>query len=74
MKQQIFIGKKRYRFRKLTVYEREVLKQQKFLYSPVEAPLLIQQVVRQSMFDSLALRDFLGPLVVHGEQNFRAKL
>jgi hypothetical protein len=40
--------KKRYRFKKATLYEREVIKKQKFFYSLAEASILIQQVVRQS--------------------------
>jgi hypothetical protein len=40
--------KKRYRFKKATLYEREVIKKQKFFYSLAEASILIQHVVRQS--------------------------
>jgi hypothetical protein len=39
--------KKRYRFKKATLYEREVIKQEK-IFSLAEASILIQQVVRQS--------------------------
>jgi hypothetical protein len=40
--------KKRYRFKKATLYEREVIKKTKILYSLAEASILIQHVVRQS--------------------------
>jgi hypothetical protein len=40
--------KKRYRFKKATLYEREVIKKKKIFYSPAEASILIQHVVRQS--------------------------
>jgi hypothetical protein len=40
--------KKRYRFRKATLYEREVIKKAKIFYSPAEASILIQHVIRQS--------------------------
>jgi hypothetical protein len=39
---------KRYRFKKATLYELEVIKKKKTLYSLVEASILIQQVVSQS--------------------------
>jgi hypothetical protein len=39
--------KKRYRIKKATLYEREVIKKQKF-FSLAEGCILIQQVVRQS--------------------------
>ena len=57
--------KKRYRFRKRTLYEREVIKKAKILYSLAEASILIQQVVRQSLCESLLLTDFLGTPAVH---------
>jgi hypothetical protein len=47
-KQQKLNVKKRYRFRKATLYEREVTKKLKIFYSLAEASILIQQVVRQS--------------------------
>jgi hypothetical protein len=40
--------KKRYRFKKATLYEREVIKKAKIFYSLAEASILIQHVVRQS--------------------------
>jgi hypothetical protein len=40
--------KKRYRFKKATLYEREVIKKQKFFILSAEASILIQHVVRQS--------------------------
>jgi hypothetical protein len=39
-------SKKRYRFKKATLYEREVIKKQKKFYSLAEASILVQQVVR----------------------------
>jgi hypothetical protein len=47
-KQQKLNVKKRYRFKKATLYEREVIKKQKIFYSPADASILIQHVVRQS--------------------------
>jgi hypothetical protein len=47
-KQQKLTVKKRCRFRKAMLYEREVMKQQNIFYSPAEASILIQHVVRQS--------------------------
>jgi hypothetical protein len=40
--------KKRYRFKKATLYEREVIKKEKSFYLPAEASILIQHVIRQS--------------------------
>jgi hypothetical protein len=40
--------KKRYRFKKATLYERAVRKKGKFFYSPAEASILIQHVVRKT--------------------------
>jgi hypothetical protein len=46
--QQKLIVRIRYRFKKATLYEREVIKKEKIFYSLAEACILIQQVVRQS--------------------------
>jgi hypothetical protein len=47
-KEQKINVKKRYRFKKATLYEREVIKKQKLFYSFAEASILIQHMVRQS--------------------------
>jgi hypothetical protein len=52
-KQRIYTSKKRYRFKKTTVYERGVIMKQKEVFSsPAEAPFFLQQVVEQPMSES----------------------
>jgi hypothetical protein len=46
--QQKLNVKKRRRFKKATLYEREVIKKAKILYSLAETSIFIQHVVRQS--------------------------
>jgi hypothetical protein len=47
-KQQKLKLKKRYRFKKATLYESEVIKKANCTYSLAEASILVQQVIRQS--------------------------